>query len=49
MHTLAILLSAFVLSVVALLVFIWTQRSGLFDRNPVDSAVLFAGWLDGSA
>ena len=42
MSTLAILLSAFVLCVVALLVFIWSQRSGLFERSPKGAEVIFA-------
>ncbi len=40
--TLHILLSAFVLSVVALLLFIWTQRRGLFDRSARGAEVIFA-------
>ncbi|MBX3607234.1 MAG: cbb3-type cytochrome c oxidase subunit I [Piscinibacter sp.] len=42
MSTLAILLSAFVLSLVALLAFIWSQRRGLFDRSPKAAEVIFA-------
>lgn len=42
MQTIVILLSAFILSVVALFVFIWSQRSGLFDRSPDGAAVIFA-------
>jgi len=42
MSTVAILLSAFVLSVVALLVFIWSQRSGLLDQNARGAEVIFA-------
>jgi cytochrome c oxidase cbb3-type subunit 1 len=42
MSTLTILLSAFVLSVVALLIFIWTQRSGLFDAGAAGARVIFA-------
>jgi cytochrome c oxidase cbb3-type subunit I len=42
LSTLAILLSAFVLSVVALLVFIWSQRSGLFERSAQGAEVIFA-------
>ncbi len=42
MDTVAILLSAFVLSFVALLVFIWSQRTGLFDRNSKGAEVIFA-------
>ena len=42
MSTLAILLSAFVLSVVALLVFIWSQRAGLFERSAQGAEVIFA-------
>jgi cytochrome c oxidase cbb3-type subunit I len=41
MNTVTILLSAFVLSVVALLVFIWTQRRGLLDDNPDAARVIF--------
>jgi cytochrome c oxidase cbb3-type subunit 1 len=41
-NTLAILLSAFVLSIVALLVFIWSQRSGLFERSARGAEVIFA-------
>ncbi len=42
MSTVAILLSAFVLSFVALLVFIWSQRTGLFDRHSKGAEVIFA-------
>ena len=42
MNTVAILLSAFVLSFVALLVFIWSQRRGLFDRRSRGAEVIFA-------
>ena len=42
MNTIAILLSAFVLSFVALLVFIWSQRTGLFDRHSKGAEVIFA-------
>jgi len=42
MSTVAILLSAFVLSVVALLVFIWSQRSGLLERQVRAAEVIFA-------
>jgi cytochrome c oxidase cbb3-type subunit I len=42
MSTLAILLSAFILSVVALLFFIWSQRAGLLERNPEGAKVIFA-------
>ena len=42
MNTVAILLSAFVLSFVALLVFIWSQRTGLFDRSGRGAEVIFA-------
>jgi len=42
MSTVVILLSAFVLSVVALMAFIWTQRSGLFDPSPKAAEVIFA-------
>ena len=40
-NTLQILLSAFVLPVAALLLFIWTQRRGLF-ANPDGANVIFA-------
>jgi cytochrome c oxidase cbb3-type subunit I len=40
--TVAILLSAFILSVVALLIFIWTQRSGMFEANAKAAEVIFA-------
>ena len=42
MSTLAILLSAFILSVVALLFFIWSQRAGLFERSAEGANVIFA-------
>lgn len=42
MNTLAILLSAFILSVVALTFFIWSQRSGIFDRSTEGANVIFA-------
>jgi cytochrome c oxidase cbb3-type subunit 1 len=42
MSTLAILLSAFILSLVALLFFIWSQRSGLLDRSSEGAEVIFA-------
>jgi cytochrome c oxidase cbb3-type subunit 1 len=42
MNTVAILLSAFVLSFVALLAFIWSQRHGLFDRSSRGAEVIFA-------
>lgn len=42
MNPAAILLSAFVLSFVALVVFIWSQRTGLFDRNSRGAEVIFA-------
>ena len=42
MSTVAILLSAFVLSVVALLAFIWPQRSRMFERSARGSEVIFA-------
>lgn len=41
MSTVTILLSAFVLSVVALLVFIWSQRRGLLDDDPAGARVIF--------
>ena len=42
MSTVFILLSAFVLSVVALFFFIWSLRSGLFDKNVAGAEVIFA-------
>lgn len=42
MSTVAILLSAFVLSMVALLAFIWSQGSGLFQRSSRAAEVIFA-------
>ncbi|MCE4553905.1 cbb3-type cytochrome c oxidase subunit I [Roseateles cellulosilyticus] len=42
MSTVGILLSAFVLSVTALTVFIWTQRRGLFERSASGAEVIFA-------
>jgi cytochrome c oxidase cbb3-type subunit 1 len=42
MSTLAILLSAFILSLVALLFFIWSQRRGLLDRSGEGAQVIFA-------
>ncbi|MDY0749049.1 cbb3-type cytochrome c oxidase subunit I [Paucibacter sp. R3-3] len=42
MSTVATLLSAFVLSVIALLVFIWTQRRGLLDGGARGAEVIFA-------
>ncbi len=42
MNTVAILLSAFILSFVALLVFVWSQRKGLFDRSSRGAEVIFA-------
>ena len=42
MNTVAILLSAFVVSFAALLVFIWSQRTGLFDRSSKGAEVIFA-------
>lgn len=41
MTTLSILLSAFVLSVVGLLAFIWSQRSGLIDGRAANAQVIF--------
>lgn len=37
----AVLLSAFILSIVALAVFIWSVRQGLFDREAEAAAVIF--------
>ena len=42
MDTAFILLSAFVLSFVALLVFIWSQSHGLFDRRASGAEIIFA-------
>ncbi|MEO7127608.1 MAG: cbb3-type cytochrome c oxidase subunit I [Rhodoferax sp.] len=42
MNPAAILLSAFVISFVALVVFIWSQRVGLFDRTSTGAEVIFA-------
>jgi cytochrome c oxidase cbb3-type subunit 1 len=42
MSTVSILLSTFVLSVAALLVFIWSQRSRMFERGASGSEVIFA-------
>ena len=42
MDTAFILLSAFVLSFVALLVFIWSQSQGLFDRRASGAEIIFA-------
>lgn len=42
MDTVTILLSAFTLSVVALLVFIWTQGKGLFDQDADGAKIIFA-------
>ncbi|MCW5623660.1 MAG: cbb3-type cytochrome c oxidase subunit I [Burkholderiales bacterium] len=42
MNTVVILLSAFVISVFGLFVFIWTQRRGLLDPSPRAAEVIFA-------
>jgi cytochrome c oxidase cbb3-type subunit I len=42
MSTPAILLSAFILAVAALLFFIWSQRAGLLKRDPEGARVIFA-------
>ncbi|OOG59243.1 cbb3-type cytochrome c oxidase subunit I [Polaromonas sp. C04] len=42
MNPAAILLSAFVISFVALVIFIWSQRIGLFDRSSSGAEVIFA-------
>ncbi|MDE2456147.1 MAG: hypothetical protein KGL43_21380, partial [Burkholderiales bacterium] len=42
MDTISILLSAFVISFVALLVFIASQRRGLFERSAAGAEVIFA-------
>jgi cytochrome c oxidase cbb3-type subunit I len=47
MNTVAILLSAFILSVVALLFFIWTQRRGLLDDNAEGARVIFSAGEEG--
>ncbi|WP_043351707.1 cbb3-type cytochrome c oxidase subunit I [Cupriavidus basilensis] len=41
MSTIAILLSAFLLSVVALAAFIWSMQKGLFDTSPAAANVIF--------
>jgi cytochrome c oxidase cbb3-type subunit 1 len=41
MTTVSILLSAFVLSVIALAVFIWSMQKGLFDTSPGAASVIF--------
>ena len=42
MSTMATLLSAFILSVIALMIFIWSQRSGILERGAEDAKVIFA-------
>ncbi|SFB88636.1 cytochrome c oxidase cbb3-type subunit 1 [Cupriavidus sp. OV038] len=42
MNTIAILLSAFLLSVIALAAFIWSMQKGLFDTSPAAARVIFA-------
>ena len=42
MDPITILLSAFILSVLALTVFIWSMRQGLFDREAEGAEVIFA-------
>ncbi|QET01589.1 hypothetical protein FOB72_05730 [Cupriavidus pauculus] len=42
MNTIAILLSAFLLSVFALLAFIWAMQRGLFDTSPDAARVIFS-------
>ncbi len=42
MNTVAILMSAFLLSVLALGAFIWSMRKGLFDTSPAAARVIFA-------
>src|SRR5262245_57716453 len=42
LNTVAVLLSAFVISVAALMFFIWTQRKGIFDGNQKAAEVIFA-------
>ena len=42
MNPAGILLSAFVISFVALVIFIWSQRIGLFDRTSAGAEVIFA-------
>ncbi|WP_043420928.1 cbb3-type cytochrome c oxidase subunit I [Cupriavidus basilensis] len=41
MSTIAILLSAFLLSVVALAAFIWSMQKGFFDTSPAAASVIF--------
>ena len=48
MSTVSILLSAFVLSVVALVAFVWTQRRGLFERSTSGGEVIFSAGEIGS-
>ncbi|MCE4556839.1 cbb3-type cytochrome c oxidase subunit I [Roseateles cellulosilyticus] len=42
MSTVVVLLSAFVLSIIALAVFIWTQRVGMFEKSAKAAEVIFA-------
>ncbi len=49
MSTVSVLLSAFILSVAALLVFIGSQRRGLFERSASGGEVIFAPGEIGSA
>ena len=42
MSTMATLLAAFILSIVALMIFIWSQRSGILERGVEDAKVIFA-------
>ena len=42
MSTVAILMSAFVLSIIGLGTFIWSQRAGLLSRDPAGADVIFA-------
>ena len=41
MNTVAILLASFVLSIAALMMFIWSLRKGLMDPDPVAAKAIF--------
>jgi len=49
MNPIVILLSAFLLSVIALVVFIWSMRSGLLAHDATGAGVIFAGGETGHA
>ena len=49
MSTAALLASAFTLSVVALMAFIWSQRRGLLDTDPSAARVIFEAGEEGQA